>query len=426
MLRKLPVDLVLVIIALNLQFGCGSGTGKSETSNPSEPRIQPSPPIAVLHANSPQEKAYLDDPFVGITFDGKAQPGLFPIQSTGVSTGPIMEAVKSFLSSLSEEQRAHCTFPVEDDEWRRWHNIDLYEREGIALFEMNEQQLGLAFDILGTALSADGVTKAKNIMAMEGYLKEISTRLGILKEEQIALLGDDKYWFTFMGTPSPSEPWGWQLDGHHLVINYFVLGDQVVMTPTFMGSELTYIEEGPNVGTRTFVEEGKKGLALYRSLDGQQKALATLLEEKKYGYSRTEGFRDNEVIPYAGVPVIGFSDQQRSLFIDLIEEYIGNMKADRAKVRMDEILAQLDYTWFAWVGGSGDEDVFYYRIHSPVVMIEYDHHSPVFLLKEGESNEDPVNWHVHTVVRTPNGNDYGKDLLKQHLEAHHHDGHSHE
>ncbi len=40
-----------------------------------------------------------------------------------------------------------------------------------------------------------------------------------------------------MGTPSATEPWGWQLDGHHLIINYFVLGDQVVMTPSFFGSE---------------------------------------------------------------------------------------------------------------------------------------------------------------------------------------------
>ena len=426
MLKKLPLQLALVIIAMTFQLGCGSGTGKSEASNPSEPRIQPSPPIAVLQANSPEEKAYLEDAFVGVTTDGFAEPGLFPIQSTGLSTGPMLEAVNSFLSSLSEQQRAKCTFPVDDDEWRRWHNIDFYEREGIALFEMNEQQLELAFEVLETALSADGLSKSKNIMAMEGYLKEISIRLGSRNEEQIALLGDDKYWFTFMGTPSHTEPWGWQLDGHHLIINYFVLGDQVVMTPTFMGSELTFIEEGPNAGTRTFVEEGKKGLALYRSLEGQQRALATLLEEKKYGYSRTEGFRDNEVVPYAGVPVIGFSDQQRSLLIDLIEEYIGTMKDDRARVRMDEILAQLDYTWFAWVGGSGDEDVFYYRIHSPVVLIEYDHHAPVFVVKKGEVNSGPVNWHVHTVVRTPNGNDYGKDLLRQHLKSHHKDGHSHE
>jgi GNAT superfamily N-acetyltransferase len=28
--------------------------------------------------------------------------------------------------------------------------------------------------------------------------------------------------------------------------------------------------------------------------------------------------------------------------------------------------------------------------------------------------------HIHTIVRTPNGNDYGKDLLRQHLEQHPH------
>ncbi len=32
----------------------------------------------------------------------------------------------------------------------------------------------------------------------------------------------------------------------------------------------------------------------------------------------------------------------------------------------------------------------------------------------------PTRQHIHVVVRTPNGNDYGKDLLRQHLEAHPH------
>lgn len=425
MLRKTFLRSGSLFPAIILITACGSGTGKSGTAESGEPLIQPAPPISVLHADSPEEKAYLADPFVGVTTDGSAEEGWFPIQPTGVSTTPILKAVQSFLSSLSEEQRARCTFPVDDDEWRRWHNIDFYEREGMALFEMNEKQLGLAFNILETALSADGLTKAKNIMAMEGYLKQISRRLGSRGAEQIALLGDDKYWFSFMGTPSSTEPWGWQLDGHHLIINYFVLGDQVVMTPTFMGSELTFIEDGPNSGIRTFVQEGEKGLAFYRSLDDQQKGRATLLEEKKYGYARTEGFRDNEVLPYSGLQVKGFNEQQMALFSELVQEYIGSMKADRAGVRMDEIMEQLDDTWFAWVGGSADDDVFYYRIHSPVVLIEYDHHPPVFVVKEGESNRGPVNWHVHTVVRTPNGNDYGKDLLRQHLEEHHHDGHSH-
>ena len=40
----------------------------------------------------------------------------------------------------------------------------------------------------------------------------------------------------------------------------------------------------------------------------------------------------------------------------------------------------------------------------------------------------PGKIHVHTVVRTPNGNDYGKDLLRQHYEKHRDDpahGHRH-
>ena len=55
--------------------------------------------------------------------------------------------------------------------------------------------------------------------------------------------------------------------------------------------------------------------------------------------------------------------------------------------------------------------VFYYRIHSPVALIEFDHQAPVALSRD----RTPRN-HVHMVVRTPNGNDYGQDLLRQHYE----------
>jgi hypothetical protein len=71
-------------------------------------------------------------------------------------------------------------------------------------------------------------------------------------------------------------------------------------------------------------------------------------------------------------------------------------------------------THFSWIGSSGPTDPFYYRIHSPVILIEFDHHSGVAL-----DNALPEKFHVHTLVRTPNGNDYGKDLLRQHYEHFH-------
>ena len=83
---------------------------------------------------------------------------------------------------------------------------------------------------------------------------------------------------------------------------------------------------------------------------------------------------------------------------------------------MEGIEKHLDRTCFAWIGEMNKESVFYYRIHSPVILIEFDHQRPIAL---GRSRTATKN-HIHATVRTPNGNDYGKDLLKQHLATHPH------
>ena len=66
--------------------------------------------------------------------------------------------------------------------------------------------------------------------------------------------------------------------------------------------------------------------------------------------------------------------------------------------------------------------MFYYRIHSPVILIEFDHQQPIGL-RHLMNPAVPTVAHIHTVVRTPNGNDYGKDLLRQHYERHPHPAH---
>jgi len=83
---------------------------------------------------------------------------------------------------------------------------------------------------------------------------------------------------------------------------------------------------------------------------------------------------------------------------------------------MDEVKKHLDDTRFAWIGGTSDDSVFYYRIHSPVIIIEFDHQRPIAL---GGRGSPPTRDHIHAVIRTPNGNDYGKDLLRQHLAKEH-------
>ncbi|QHV94333.1 DUF3500 domain-containing protein [Spirosoma endbachense] len=368
-------------------------------------------PMPVRQTNTPEEAAELAKPLIGITTNGKPIRNLFPIKKTGVGTKPIQQAVTIFLNALTPDQKTKCLFPVESDEWRKWHNIEFYKRTGIGLEEMTKAQKDLAFGILTTGLSPKGLQKSTDIMAMETYLAYLTPAN--------PLLGGEKYWFTFMGLPSDTEPWGWQIDGHHLVINYFVLGDQVVMTPTFMGSEPTNIESGPNKGLRTYEAEGKKGEALYASLSPQQKKKARLWHQKDYDFNWAEAFKDNEIIATTGISANDLSKPQQAVLLDLVAEYVGNMKEGHARVKMAEVKAHLSETRFTWVQSEAPDSPFYYRIHSPVILIEFDHQIPVTIWDRSKVRPGPVKTHIHTVVRTPNGNDYGRDLLKEHLNRHH-------
>ena len=97
--------------------------------------------------------------------------------------------------------------------------------------------------------------------------------------------------------------------------------------------------------------------------------------------------------------------------------HVGNLADGHARVKLEEVRAQLDRTHFAWIGGDREDSVFYYRIHSPVVLIEFDHQRPANLRHLAADPRRPGREHIHVVVRTPNGNDYGQDLLRQHLAA---------
>ncbi len=349
----------------------------------------------------------LERPYKGITTNGSIIPDLFPIRSTGVTTAPVVAAAGKFLDSLTPEQRAKATFPVDDIEWRKWMNVHFYVRQGVGFGEMSQAQRAAAFGLLQASLSVKGLKTSRDIMKLNQTLAELTG--------DYEGYGEDLYWITVMGTPSATEPWGWQVDGHHLVINYFVLGDQVAMTPAFMGSEPVKATSGKYAGTEILQAEQDKGLALMNALDEPLREKATISASKGRNDNKSEAFKDNIVLDYAGARVSEFSAAQKELLMGVVGEFVGNMDDGHAKVRMDEVRARLDETYFAWIGESGPDGVFYYRVQSPVILIEFDHQAPIALGRSG-----PTRQHIHTVVRTPNGNDYGKDLLRQHYLNHPH------
>ena len=355
-----------------------------------------------------RERQALAQGFKGVTTDGKVVSGLFEIKATGVSTKPLLSAANAFLAGLSKDQKASATFPIDDNEWRKWGNVHAYPRQGVSFEKLNGKQRELAYALFKACLSAKGVKKTLDIMKLNETLAELTGR----KSEHSQWM----YYLSFMGKPSPTKPWGWQLDGHHCIINYFVLGDQVVMAPVFMGSEPVEAKSGKFNGTVIMQEEQDKALALIRSLNPKQQARAILSKPKVTNHNQLEMFRDNEVVPYAGIRGDELNDQQQAKLLGVIGEFVGHLRDGHAKVKMSEVRKHLHSTHFAWIGETKDDSVFYYRIHSPVVIIEFDHQRPIALGRRGGA---PTRDHIHAVIRTPNGNDYGKAMLRLHLEKHH-------
>jgi hypothetical protein len=357
------------------------------------------PPNLQTYADNGE--ALIAEPFRGITADGRVVPRLFPIQTTGVSARPVQEAAEAFLASLGPEQRARALFSPDSDAWRRWSNIHPFVmRHGVSLDEMGLAQRERALALLHQSLSAGGFQTARDVMRLNEFVRTITG--------SDAEYGEWLYWVSVMGTPSPDEPWGWQIDGHHLVVNCFVLGDQIVMTPMFMGSEPVAAEEGPYAGTRVFRTEEQQGLDLVRALTPEQRRRAILATELPAEVF-TAAFRDNFELRYEGIRYGDLSSAQQRLLLDLLDTYVGRIRPGHAGVRLAEVRRHLADTCWAWMGGIDEDSAFYYRVHSPVVLIEFDHQRGIVF-----GNDGPSRHHIHTVVRTPNGNDYGRDLLRQH------------
>lgn len=366
----------------------------------------PSPPVERVLA---QSELNLAEPLKGITTSGNLVPGLFPLRKTGLSLSPVVDAATALLAALSPEQRSTIAFPVDDDAWRSWHNIHRFIlRHGLCLEHLELEQRERALSLVRESMSAAGFEEARDVMKLNEHIAEITQR----PQEY----GEWYYWLSIMGEPSMSRPWGWQIDGHHLIVNCMIVGDQLVMTPTFMGSEPCEAHFGKYAGTRVLDDEQDRGLALLQALPADQRArawLGTALPAEVIAGPA----RDNLVLKYEGIRYAELSPALQTLLLDVIAVYVGRVRDDHARLKREEVEAHLDATWFAWAGRIDDDGAFYYRIHSPVILIEFDHQAGVSL-----DNDEPSRRHIHTIVRTPNGNDYGMDLLRQHYEQHDHSG----
>jgi len=364
-------------------------------------------------------EAFLAQPYAGVTTDGTVVPGLYSLQDTGLSGVPLKEACEGFLETLRPEMRAAAMFPVDADEWRSWINANEWaNRHGAFLRDMDQPEREAFEDLLRASLSDSGFSLIRDAMRLNEYLGEIV--------EDTEILNEWTYWVSVFGRPSLEEPWGWQLDGHHVNLNVFVLRGQVVVSPVFVGAEPRSCETGKFAGTRILTEFDEPAVALMEALSDGQRRRAVIhpsmlsgdlppeLAGRSDGRHRGGALRDNLVLPYEGICAAEFDRNQKRLLLEVCDLWVRQLPSGHRDLKMDEIARHLDQAHFCWIGGHSRDEPFYFKVHSPVTLLEYDNHAAIFL-----GNREPEKYHTHTVMRTPNGNDYGRDLLAQHYRKYH-------
>ncbi|MEW5976680.1 MAG: DUF3500 domain-containing protein [Acidobacteriota bacterium] len=310
-------------------------------------------------------------------------------------------AAKSFLDSLSSEQRARTLLEFEDDERMNWHFIpdSMWPRKGITFKELDPAQRHLAYALLSTGLSQRGYVKATTIMSLEAILKELEKGTGPVRDPEL-------YHFTIFNEPSPNRNWGWRVEGHHISLNFtLVHGKMVATVPTFLGSNPAEVKSGPRQGLRVLAREEDLARDLLLSLDETQRRTAILEGEVPKDIITGHDRKAQPGDP-VGLPVSKMNPKQKDQLLALLKEYARNLPEELAAAQIEKLQqAGIDRIHFAWAGPLERGHPHYYRVQGPTFVVEYD------------NTQNNAN-HIHTVWRSLEG-DWGLDLLKLHYDASH-------
>jgi hypothetical protein len=315
--------------------------------------------------------------------------------ASGVAQAPvtpaaqIARAANALLATLSETQRGQVTFTFDDDAQRkRWSNLPTgaFKRAGLRMGDLEEPQRAAVRALLTAALSAEGYAKVMAIVEADEQLKRSSGR---------AMFGRDEYYVSFVGEPSPTEPWLLQFGGHHLALNITLMGEHGTLAPSHTAAQPA-VYELERKTVRPLGREAEKAFALLDSLDAEQRKKAVLgfeIRDLVLGPGR-----DGQTIQPEGIKGSDLTLAQRQQLLALAAEWTGIAHGALAAAKAAELEANAADTWFAWSGPMERGAPAYFRIQGPTLHIEY-----------APQRGDPAA-HIHTIYRDPT-NEYGARWL---------------
>ncbi|KAK4951927.1 hypothetical protein LTR10_009847 [Elasticomyces elasticus] len=394
------------------------------------PRLHPSDRDARTHSKGvlgneqiflvPVARGWLENyqkPYEGFTTDGDVVSDLWHYDATANGpTADMVSAAQSLITAASTEESKTFRFPVDAREWRAWSNPEVIVVDaGLRLEDMSEALREAVHGLLKASLSETGYEKVQTAMLMNAFLGDLTKLRNVMNA--------DSYHFCLFGEPSEDKPWGFNIFGHHLCLNVFTLKGEVIAGPFFVGAEPNVIDEGPNKGLEVLNKEEAAGLAFMKDLLEDQQKKATIQGDinditgdtmpcGRWNPADLRGLggahQDNRVIPFEGLSGADMDEMQRDALLDIIGIFNELLPTGPKELFMRRVKKHLDETYFAWIGPVNDESPFYFRIHSPVVMDEFDHHNGVWL-----ANALPKKYHIHTIQRLPNRGDYGTALYEE-------------
>lgn len=334
----------------------------------------------------------------------QSSPLVIPASETAEN---MTTAASKFLEVLSPTLREKVCQPFDGNERFRWHYIpiEMWERQGVSLKELNDSQQDLAFELMASGLSAKGYEKARAIINLETILGEIEAKdgEGRLKRDP------EYYFFTVFGDPTGNGAWGWRAEGHHVSLNFTVVNRELISpNPFFFGSNPAEVPEGEKKGLRVLYAEEDLARQLLASLTPYQKTHAVINPEAPPDIL-TRNVPKVEFDSVEGLAVETMQTYQRELLIQLMHEYIDRLPDEVAKIERRKLSENsLNDIHFAWAGGEERGMPHYYRLHSPNFFVEYD------------NTQNNAN-HIHSVWRHIE-DDFGSDLLRLHYhKSNHHD-----
>lgn len=304
-------------------------------------------------------------------------------------------AANVFLKSMSPEFRERLVFPFDHEERLNWHFVPR-RRQGVEFKTLDPGQRHGHWHVFAGLMSDGGIEQVQRIMKLEGILGQLTGAVGFRDPERYFVTG-----FLDSDPLADDTPWGWRFEGHHLSLNYTLIGDRVIgATPAFFGANPARVPSGPEEGWRAMADEEDLGRALMMGLDETKRAQA-LYSERAPRDIVTQALPRVELEGGVGIAASALDPDSFGKLKDLIRLYLGRHDARWALGMWDDLVeAGWEHVYFAWAGALEPGQGHYYRVHGPTILIEYDN-------VQGGAN------HIHAVLRDPRG-DFGEDPLREH------------